>query len=373
MKDILFEITPEHLDTGLFDFPVGYCPTSFVDEYQRLYYVGHPIQDICYWSVEKVLYLLYHKKEGSSTEVQAFAEDLQKRAPLDGDTLHQIRSLPNHANATQIITVAIHLMAMNICTYRIDVQEDSLNIIAKMGSLVATVINHHDNCTLVTGSGASLVERFVQMLQVKVSSEEMADARLFKQVLNLILNLYMDYGGGDLPTFVAKALSSGKTNSYSAIAAAMSAFAGSYHSDMLSALLFVKNIAKNEYTDADVKKLIVNMSANDKEIPAFTSHYSMEDPRATILYEFAKSHLAHNKLVQAAFMLRTNSKPCVATVDAISGVLLSVTGFDYPQYFLPIIGWARSLGIAIQLVYERLDASSGKGSPLFRPRYIYKS
>jgi len=60
-------------------------------------------------------------------------------------------------------------------------------------------------------------------------------------------------------------------------------------------------------------------------------------------------------------------------VDAISGTLLTAAGFPYPEYYTLLFGMARSVGIAIQIVYERLEARGGKGVPIYRPKYLYKA
>ena len=59
-------------------------------------------------------------------------------------------------------------------------------------------------------------------------------------------------------------------------------------------------------------------------------------------------------------------------VDAISGTMLIAAGFAYPEYYTILFGLSRSVGIAIQIVYERLEARGGKGTPIVRPKYLYK-
>lgn len=56
---------------------------------------------------------------------------------------------------------------------------------------------------------------------------------------------------------------------------------------------------------------------------------------------------------------------------AISGTLLVVAGFDYPGYFTVLFGLSRAVGISRQIVYERLEARGGKGTPIVRPKYLY--
>jgi citrate synthase len=37
-----------------------------------------------------------------------------------------------------------------------------------------------------------------------------------------------------------------------------------------------------------------------------------------------------------------------------------------------LFGLSRIVGIAIQIVYERLQARGGKGTPIVRPKYLFK-
>jgi citrate synthase len=60
-------------------------------------------------------------------------------------------------------------------------------------------------------------------------------------------------------------------------------------------------------------------------------------------------------------------------VDAMSGTILTAAGFPYPEYYTVLFGLSRSVGIAIQIVYERLEARGGKGTPIIRPKYIFKA
>ena len=108
----------------------------------------------------------------------------------------------------------------------------------------------------------------------------------------------------------------------------------------------------------------------------------VEDPRATVQYEFVKKYYANHPLVKIALLLRTagakilSENPKISdphpNVDAISGTLLTASGFPYPDYFTVLFGLSRSVGIGVQIVYERLEAREGKGTPIIRPKYLYK-
>jgi citrate synthase len=109
----------------------------------------------------------------------------------------------------------------------------------------------------------------------------------------------------------------------------------------------------------------------------------VEDPRATVQYDYVQKHYPSHPLVKMALKLRTAGSKVLAenpkisnpypNVDAISGSLLTAAGFGYPQYFTVLFGLSRCVGIAIQIVYERTQARGGKGTPIVRPKYLYKA
>lgn len=95
-----------------------------------------------------------------------------------------------------------------------------------------------------------------------------------------------------------------------------------------------------------------------------------------------QKHYPGHPLVKIALLLREagpnvlKEMPKVSSpypnVDAVSGTMLTAAGFPYPEYYTVLFGLSRSVGIAIQIVYERLQARSGKGLPIVRPKYLYK-
>ena len=60
-KDVLFEVTEAHLNTGMRGIPVGTCRTSFVTPEEGVHYCGYPIEDLAGLRAEDVVYLLFNK------------------------------------------------------------------------------------------------------------------------------------------------------------------------------------------------------------------------------------------------------------------------------------------------------------------------
>ena len=382
MGEVLFQITEENLETGMRGYPVGYCTTSAVDPVKGLFYVGRPVSELDSWKPENVIYLLYHGKEGTSQEVQKFVDDLKRRSNCSQEIFKYLRQFPKEAHPMQFLCHAISLCG----TFegKQDYREDGLNIIAKMPLLVAHLINEHAGWGSPNPSRPELgyIENFTQMLNVPgCKLEELT------QVFKLFNILHYDHGGGNLSTFIGKGVASGLQDMYGSLSAAMNGLAGPRHGranqDCLEFIQVVLEELGENATEQDVEKLLRRKLEN-KELVFGFGHavLRVEDPRATVFYRLAQEKYPQNPLVKIALLLRSvgpkvlGENPKISNpypnVDAISGIVLAAAGFHYPQYFTVLFGLSRLIGISRQIIYERCEAREGKGTPIIRPKYLFK-
>lgn len=383
MTEVLFEITKDSLETGLRGFPIGYCVTSTVDPQTGLLYTGLPANALLSWEPEEVIYLLYHGKKGSPDEIKRFKDDLRKRSSLSPKVVEHIQKLPKEGHPMALFTSALLICGM--LEGKNDYREDCLNLIAKGPEIAATVITYHAGWKKNPSQpNLGYVENFTQMLNMP-NSPNLTE---LNQVFKLFNILHYDHGGGNLSTFVGKAVASSLEDLYGSMAAAMTALAGPRHGKAnQDCLEFVKKLSqeiKGEPTPEQLENLIRKKLANNELIYGFGhAVLRVEDPRATIFYDVAKEKYANDSFVKIATHLRTvgpkvlKENPKIANpypnVDAISGIVLSAAGFPYPEYFTVLFGLSRIVGIGIQIVYERCEARDGKGTPIVRPKYLYKS
>lgn len=382
MSDVLFTITKDLLETGLRGFPVGYCPTSYVDAEKGLFYVGQPVASLASMEPQEVIFLLYHGKEGTSDEIKDFFYDLHRRKVCSEKVVEHIEMLPREGHPMKLFISALLLLGMleSSGNYR----EDCLNLIAKLPHLVALVINYHAGWgkTPQPRDDLGYMENFVHMLQMPDKDVEGLSA-----VFRLFNILHYDHGGGNLSTFVGKAVASGLEDLFGSIAAAMAALDGPRHGRAnQDCLAFVEGMMRDISGTPTRQKveLCMRKKLENKELIFGFGHavLRVEDPRATLFYDYAARHYPDHPLVRMALLLRTEGPKVLAenpkisspypNVDAISGILLTAAGFPYSEYYTVLFGLARSVGIAIQVVYERLEARGGKGTPIVRPKYIYK-
>ncbi len=382
MAKVLMEITDEHLETGMRGYPVGYCSTSTVDPEKGLYYAGRPLTEMTDWQPEQVIYLLYFGKEGTKEEVAQFSRELKRRMPCDPGTLEHIYKLPRKGHPMNMLCAALLIEGALECTD--DYREDCLNAIARIPEIAAAVINHHAGWGENNPSKPELgyMENFTQMLRVpNAKHDELTEAfRLFNV-------LHYDHGGGNLSAFVGKAVASGLEDMYGCLAAAMAALAGPRHGranqDCLEMVEEALHDVGPEATAEQVEAWVRARLAQEKLIFGFGhAVLRVEDPRATVLRTVAQKKFSSHPYVKMVTHLREMGEKVLSenpkisnphvNVDSVSGAFLYVAGFPYPEYFTVLFGLARVVGISIQIVYERVDARGGKGTPIVRPKYLYK-
>ncbi len=381
-EEVLFTISKDKLETGMRGFPVGYCTTSFVDPQKGLFYMDKPIAELAYWDPVEVIYLLYYGKTGTSDQVEQFRQSLAERSVCSPDVIAAIQALPRQGHPMSLFSIALLLLGMFEGTD--DYKEDCLNLIAKIPHLTAAVINHHAGWGDTSDPQPNLgyMENFAQMLNVPN-----ADNAELTHAFNLFDILHFDHGGGNLSTFVGKAVASGLDDMYGSMCSAMCGLAGPRHGranqDCLEFVQGVLDEVGEHATSAQVEALIRHRLANNQLVFGFGhAVLRVEDPRATVQYAFVKKHYPNHPLVKIASLLRTEGSKVLSenpkitdphpNVDAISGTMLTAAGFSYPDYYTMLFGMSRTVGIAIQIVYERCEARGGKGTPIVRPKYLFK-
>ena len=372
----MFTVHKSHLNTGLRGVPVGTCRTSFVTPTEGVHYCGYPIAELAHHSPEDIVYLLFNKELPTPAQSTQFKADLAGRGHVPESVAAVFHTLPKDGHPMDWLSVGIHTLGMLDTTG--DWKEDALNLIARMPRMMGLLFRIRD------GRGenipeddlnASMVQRFVRTLAF-----EDVDHALMEQILATYLVLHMDHGGGNLSTFTGKAIASGHATVYSSIAGAMNALSGPLHGRAnQSCLEFVLRIGTS---DPDEVEAFVRGELAAKR-PVFGFGHAVlraEDPRATVQFELGEKLCPDDenfKIIRtlrevAPRVLSENKKISNpnANVDIASGALLHHVGFKDPTYYTTFFGWARVAGIGAQIIDERTVLRGGKGTPIYRPKYI---
>jgi len=373
--DVLFQVTPGHLNTGLRGYPVGTCRTSRVDPNTGVSYVGYSIKDLAFKDPEAVVFLLHHKHLPSDEELAAFKADLRSRSAVDPAVLTLIAGLPKGGHPMEWLGAALTFLGMTGKTG--DYREDALNLVARSSEVIAAIFRLRSGWgdPIPSEPDRGLVENFVHMLGVPG-----ADPAKLERLLRTFYVLHMDHGGGNLSTFSGKAVASGLADMYSSMTAAMAGLSGPRHGRAnADCLNFVRKVGTPD--PAEVEAFTRNALANKELIFGF-GHAVLraEDPRATIQYALGEDVASDDPLFRTAATMREvvprvlSENPKISNpypnVDAVSGTLLNANGLTDSDFYTVLFGWSRIVGISAQIVDERTVLRGGKGVAIYRCKFI---
>ncbi len=375
-KEVLLEVTSDHLNTGLRGVPVGTCRTSFVTPTEGVHYCGYPIAELAAFAPEDIIYLLFNKELPTPEQSKLIRSELAARATIPGDVESVLKTLPRDGHPMDWLSVGIHTLGMLETTN--DWRADAMNLIARMPRLMGLIFRIRDGRAEEIPADdpqASLVDRFVNALDLNgVDKEKMT------RVISTYLVLHMDHGGGNLSTFSGKAIASGHATLYSSMAGAMNALSGPLHGRAnQSCLEFVLRVGTSD--PAEVERFV--RAELDAKRPVFGFGHAVlrtEDPRATVQFALGEEICPEDENFKIITALREvaprvlGENPKIsnpnANVDIASGALLHHIGLTDPTYYTTFFGWARVAGIGAQIVDERSVMRDGKGTPIYRPKYI---
>ena len=375
-KEVLLEVTSDHLNTGLRGVPVGTCRTSFVTPTEGVHYCGYPITELASFAPEDIIYLLFNKELPNAEQSAEIRAELSQRATIPGDMESVLSALPKDGHPMDWLSVGIHTLGMFETTN--DWRTDAMNLIARMPRLMGLIFRIREGRTEgipQDDPDATLVDRFVNTLDI-----DGIDKAKMTRVISTYLVLHMDHGGGNLSTFTGKAIASGHATVYSTMAGAMNALSGPHHGRAnQSCLEFVLRVGTSDPTEVEA---FVRAELAAKR-PVFGFGHAVlrtEDPRATAQFALGQEICPDDENFKIIRTLREVAPRVLAenpkisnpnaNVDIASGALLYHIGLTNPTYYTTFFGWARVAGIGAQIVDERSVMRNGKGTPIYRPKYM---
>ena len=285
-----------------------------IPEKGRLYYRGFLIEDILkefgeekFFSFEKTMFLLLFGKIPTNFELKMF-----------NSTLKEYRTLPDEFIENFILRqpskdIMNQLQRTVLCLYSIDSNPDdtslenlidqALHLIAKFPSLLVysyQAVNHkHFNQSFIIHNPIeeySIAQNILHMLRPDSSFTD-SEA----EILDLILLIHAEHGGGNNSTFTSHVVSSTGTDTYSSVSASIGALKGPLHGGANSMVSnMIEDIKKNcNYTDEAflkeyIRKIFMGevFDKSGKIYGMGHAVYTISDPRAVILkkkaYELAK-------------------------------------------------------------------------------------
>ena len=365
----------------------------------QLYYRGIELNEIVEahrkagtFGFEEVAFLLLMGFLPSQWELDRFNEIMNRARKLPpGFTEDMIMKNPSRNIMNKLARSVLSLYSYDDNPDDISLDNILLQSVRLVGAFPSIVANAYSVKRHYFGGGSlhihfpveglSTAENFLRMIRpnTKYTEEE-------AHLLDMMLMVHAEHGGGNNSTFVCRALSSSGTDTYSAIAGAVGSLKGPLHGGANAKVMEQFRTVKanvNPKDDASIKDFlykILNKEAGDKSGKIYgLGHavYTISDPRAVLLKKYAR-HMAEIKGYDEDFQLlekieelgipmiqnKTGSDmPMCANVDIYSGLVYTMLGIP-EDVFTPLFASARIAGWCANRIEEVLTCHR-----IMRPAY----
>ncbi len=367
----------------------------------ELIYRGYNIYDLVHnaekenrYGYEETVYLLLFGKLPTKEELNAFHHYLSMHRQLpSGFVVDMLMKAPSRNIMNKLARSVLSLYS-----YYDDSCEDTslenemktaINLIAKLPIIMVNAYQvkrkHFDNQTLFMHPlrpDESTAETILSMLRPdrQYTKEE-------AQLLDCLLMLHAEHGGGNNSTFTCRVLTSSGTDAYSAYSSAICSLKGPKHGGANIKVSAMLEDAKasirhwdNEGEVADyIRKVLRREACDHSGLVYGMGHavYTLSDPRAVILKKKAFK-LAEGKEIEAEFHLldtiermtpilmkeeRGIEKTVCANVDMYSGLVYRMLQIPDDLY-TPLFAVSRMAGWSAHRMEELLT-----GKRIIRPAY----
>ncbi len=368
----------------------------------QLFYRGIDVEDLVKGlqgenrlGFEETVFLLLSGYLPDREELNTFCDMLNRALPLDRKVKMSIIDLEGTNIMNILARTVLEMYTFDEHpddTSRENLMRQSIDLIAKFPTIIAYAYNILRHSTYGRSlhirhpkESVSIAENFLFMLK---GPRRYTD--LDVKILDLMLILHAEHGGGNNSTFTVRVTSSSGTDTYSSIAAAIGSLKGPLHGGANLQVIDMFNHLKENINDWEDReeivsylKKILNKEAYNRSGKIYgIGHavYTISDPRAELLKIMARD-LAKEKDREKEFNFLTlleeiavntfmefkgnkvNKRVC-ANVDFYSGFVYEMIGVP-PEVFTPLFAMSRIAGWTAHRI-EELNFASKR---IIRPAY----
>ncbi|MDR0500503.1 MAG: citrate synthase [Coriobacteriales bacterium] len=376
------------------------CDGDKTSDRGRLTYRGFAIEDLLSpvacdgrFCFEEIAYLLLMGDLPTAEQLAGFIAELDSERELpDGFTAHYIMNpaTPDIMNALARSILFFYATDANAESRSPEHEiRTAISLISRLPRIAVlayyakqVVFNHGSMIMHRFIPGQSTAETILSMIRINRKFEPQEAA-----MLDIMLALHAEHGGGNNSTFATRVLSSADTDPYSAYAAGIGSLKGSRHGGANAKVRKMQENIKTAVKDWENDDELASYLASIIRKEAFDGSgliygmghavYTLSDPRATICKQFA-SKLAIGSELEPEYRLlesierlapqvfadvKGSQKAMCANIDMYSGFVYSMLGIP-DDMVTPLFACARMAGWAAHRFEEIVS-----GKRIIRPAY----
>ena len=339
----------------------------------KLVYVGYDINDLAEnASFEEVVFLLWHKKLPTQTQLTQFRQSLIDEMSIPTSVLNEMKSFPKNAHPMGVLRTAVsalglHDAAAEDSSPQANLQK-AMHLTAKIPTIIAAWARIRQGQEPVQPSDdLGLAANFLYMLTGTEPNQTEINA------VNVYLVLLADHGM-NASTFTSRVVTSTDGDMYSAVTAAIGSLKGPKHGGANEAAMKMFH----EVSQADSVKAWFDSEVKGKgrRIMGIGHRvYKAPDPRADILKRHAEALCELSQkcvLLDVAKELEALAlndsyfieRKLFANVDYYSAILLDAAGIE-TDMMTPLFAMSRIAGWTAHIIEQWAD------NRLIRPRGNY--
>ncbi len=389
-------ITIEQIYGGMRDIEGLVTDISYVDPQTGIRFRGFTIPEV----LEKLpkppgatvpyvgglYYLLLTGEIPTAEQAQQVEAEWKARSFVPQHVVNVLRGMPEDTHPMTLFSMAVlalqpssvfakrYSAGMKKEEYWIPMLEDSMNLIAKLPEIAATIYClKYQKCEVyVPDSNLDWGGNFARMMGVHNPE--------YEDLSRLYFILHSDHESGNVSAHAVHLIGSALSDIYYAFSAGLNGLAGPLHGlanqECLGWLLGVYKKFGRVPSKEELTQYAHETLAAGKVIPGY-GHAVLRtpDPRFVAQYEFGKKYLPNDDLFRLAELVyQTIPDVLKATgkvknpwpnVDAISGTLQYHYGIREFDFYTVLFGVGRALGVTANAVWAR-----ALGQPIERPKSL---
>lgn len=395
-KFSIADVTVDQIYGGIRGVPIHVTDVSYVDPQEGLRLRGYTVPEVLeqlpkadngeFPLAGGLYYLLMTGEMPTKQEAQQVEIEWKVRSNVPEHVFKSLQPMPAYTHPMTLFSQAIlALQSESVFArrfyYGIDKEdywgyylEDSLNLTAKLPTIIANIYNlkYRNGIFVQPNPKLDWSANFAYMIGRNDTA--------YMDLMRLFVVLHSDHEGANVSAHASHLVGSALSDIYLSCSSGMNGLAGPLHGlanqECLRWLLDIQSHFNGLPTEEQLRTYLAEFLASGRMIPGYGhAVLRVTDPRFTAQREFACKYLPEDPLFKLVVMvyrilpgiLSQNSKVKNPwpNVDAINGTLQYHFGVTETDFYTVLFGFSRILGISTHVVWSR-----AMGKPLERPKSL---